>query len=99
MITILWLIFTLLFLILGIFHFVQAKKKMPKFELPKRPGDGQGGVRVLGADIDQLTKDLANSFNTHIESLNKSNKRMNVIQGFGYVLASITALVSMCLTL
>mgnify|MGYP001559400076 FL=1 len=98
-ITILWLIFTLLFFGLAIFHFLQARKKIPQFQQSKRPGAGMGSVKILGMDIDQLTTDLANGFNTHIDELNQSNKLINIIQGVGYSLAALTAVFSMYLTI
>jgi len=98
-ISILWLIFTLLFLALSIFHFVQARKKIPNYEQQRRPGANQGSVSILGEDIDQQTANLANGLNTHIKELNNSNKKINIIQGIGYLLAFLTALFSMYLTI
>lgn len=96
---ILWLIFTLLFLGLAIFHFLQARKKISQFQQSKRPGAGIGSVKFLGMDLDQLTTDLADGFNTHIDELNQSNMLINIIQGVGYSLAALTALFSMYLTI
>ena len=72
---------------------------MPKFNQLKRPGSSHGSVKILGMDVDQLTKNLGNDFNNHIEILNNSNKINNIIQGFGYMLASLTALFSMYLSI
>ena len=58
-----------------------------------------GSVKILSMDIDQLTTDLVNGFNTHIDELNQSNKIINIIQGTGYSLAALTALFSMYLTI
>lgn len=98
-ILILWLIFTLLFLALAIFHFLEARKKIPYYDQLKRPGAGMGSVKILGMDIDQLTINLADGFNSHIDKLNRSNKVINIVQGLGYSLASLTALFSMFLTI
>lgn len=96
---ILWLILTLMFLVLAIFHFIQARKKILHYEHSKRPGAGVGSVKILGMDTDQLTANLVNGLNSHIDELNCSNKAINLVQGIGYFLASLTALFSMCLTI
>ena len=96
-ITILWILFALLFLGLAMFHFFQSQKKVPHFQQSKRPGANRGSVKILGMDIDQLTTNLVNGFNTYIDELNRSNKATNIIQGVGYMLASLTALFSMYL--
>jgi len=58
-----------------------------------------GSVKILGMDIDQLTSNLADGFNSHIDELNRSNKIINIVQGIGYSLASLTTLFSMYLTI
>jgi hypothetical protein len=96
-ISILWLIFALLFLSFAIFHFRQARKHMPYFQLTKRPGAGT--VRVCSMDIDQPIIDLSNDLNSYIAEFNRSNKIINIIQGIGYLSAFFTALLSMYLTI
>ncbi len=72
---------------------------MPKYKQLKRPGSSHGSVKILGMDVDQLTKNLEIDFNNHIEILNNSNKINNIIQGVGYILASLTAFFSMYLSI
>ena len=94
MLSIVWLIFTVLFLVLGCFHWRASGKSIPPFQVSERPLAKQGFVGILGADVDKPLKDFARDFNSYLDHYNKSSRRQNMFQAFGYFLASATALFS-----
>lgn len=96
-ISIIWLIFTILFFILGRYHWSISKKFIEPFKLSERPWKNSGSVQILGADIDQPIKDFSENFNNYLAEQNKLSVRQNRISAFGYWLASLTAFVSMVL--
>jgi len=94
MLSIIWLIFAFLFLVLGCFHWRASGKIIPPFQVSGRPLDRQVTVKIAGADIDKPLKDFAHDFNSYLDHYNKSSRRQNRIQAVGYFLASATALFS-----
>ena len=98
-ISIIWLVFVVLFFMLGLYHWNVAKTNVPPFNLSERPGKDMGSVKILGSDIDQPVKDFANDFNEHLTAQNELSKKQNRRSAYGYWLASLTALVSLFLGL
>lgn len=96
-ISIIWLIFVILFFILGWYHWGTSKKVIEPFKPSERPLKNSGSVKILGADVDQPIKDFSKNFNEYLAEQNKLSKRQNRISAFGYWLASLTAFVSMAL--
>lgn len=94
-----WAIFTILFLVLGCAHWSDAKTEIPQFKLSERPGQASASITVLGADIDQPIKNFTSEFNKYLETQNESSRISNRRAAYGYFLASLTAVVSMCLEL
>ncbi len=94
-ISILWIIFTLLFFFLGLRHWNISKESIPQFKISKRPLAHSGSVKILGADVDQPIKDFANNFNSYLDEQNKTSKNQNRSSAFGYWLASLTAVASL----
>ena len=99
MITIIWLIFTVLFFILGGYHWSISKKRVEPFKLSGRPMENSGSVSVLGTDVDQPIKDFSKNFNDYLVKQNKLFTRQNWASAIGYWLAALTSLVSMFLGL
>lgn len=94
MLSIIWLIFAVLFFVLGYFHWRASGKIIPSFQVSGRPFDKQVSVKIAGADVDKPLKDFARDFNSYLDHYNESSRRQNRIQAFGYFLASATALFS-----
>jgi len=99
MLSIIWLIFSILFLILGCFHWKASRKSIPPFQVSERPLAKQASVGILGADVDKPLRDFAHDFNSYLDHYNKSSRRQNRIGACGYFLASAAALFSMFLTM
>ncbi len=104
MIPVIWLIFTALFLVLGIFHWIASRKVIPHFQVSVRPYmQPSSGIQVIakigGADIDKPLEDFVSEFNSYLDDYNQSQRRQNRLQAFGYFLASATALYSLFLFL
>jgi hypothetical protein len=94
MLFIVWLIFAVLFLVLGCFHWKASRRNVPPFEVSERPLAKQASIGILGADVDKPLRDFARDFNSYLDHYNKSSRRQNRIGAFGYFLASATALFS-----
>lgn len=94
-----WLIFTLIFIGLSIFHFIESKRKVAPFQVSKRPLDGVVTIETGGSDIDKPLKDFAKDFNKYLYYYNSSVSRQNLFAGFGYLLAALVAIFSMVLGL
>lgn len=93
MITAIWLILTILFLIPAAFHLVTSTNTVSHFSMTKRGIKGVDvRVKVAGVDIDQPLQDFIHDFNSYIDYYNKSSKIQNIIQSTGYFLASGTSI-------
>jgi hypothetical protein len=98
-ISIIWLVFAVLFFVLGLYHWNVAKMDIPPFKLSERPGKDMGSIKILGADIDQPVKDFVDDFNKHLTNQNELSKKQNRRSAYGYWLAALTALVSLFIVL
>ena len=96
-ISIIWLIFVVLFFLLGLYHRNVSRKDIPPFQVTERPGKNWATIDMLGADVDQLIKDFVQDFNNYLDEQNKLSKKQNQRSAYGYWLASLTALLSMFL--
>jgi len=97
-ISIIWLVFALLFFLLGRHHWRVSKDSIPPFVVQERPGKRQGSsMKVFGADIDQPIKDFADDFNVYLKERNDASARSNRRSACGYWLASLAAIVSLVL--
>ena len=103
MLHLIWLIFAALFLSLGIFHWITSRNIIPHAPVPERPfyknGPIQVNVTIAGSDELQPLKDFVNEFNSYIDHYNQSQHRQNILQAFGYLLASAVSLFSFFLVL
>ncbi len=95
LISIIWLIFTVLFSYLSYFHYQQSRVAYPHFEVTEIKG-----IKIMAGDmsIEQPLKDFANKFNEYLDKQNKSNKKQHKLTGFGYLAASFIAFISFLLT-
>jgi len=96
-ISIIWLVFTFIFVKLGRSHWEQSKRVIPKLEVKKLLGGGSD-ITKGGVSIEKPFQDFANEFNNnYLEQQNKSNFEANRNAAFGYFVASLTSLFAVVL--
>lgn len=94
-ISIIWLIFSILFFSLAGFHFVESQHTIPKIEVRRYPSEDIVSVKIVGVPIEQRLFDFGDDFNKFVNNLNESNRKANLYAGFGYILAGFTAVISL----
>jgi len=95
--SVIWLIFAALFLVLGVWHLSESKSATPPFELTERAYAELGTVNMLGSDVDEKIEDFVDDFNEYLSDQNKASKKVNQLAAFGFFVAALTALFSMFL--
>lgn len=85
-----WIGFVIIFLCLAFYHFNKTRQKIGPFKNKGTLGSTNGLTVGL--------KEFVIDFNEYITEVNKNNKISNVIAGVGYLVASLTALVSFYIT-
>ncbi len=96
---IVWIIFFILFLLLGQWHLRQANRNMPHIKVNARPMDRpgstiQGSIIIKGSDLDQPCKDFVDEFNQYVDAQNTSSRKAHRSTAFGYALAATTSFFS-----
>ena len=94
-ITIIWAIFTLLFLCLGIINIFAAYRNIPPFQI--KWGGSVGAVS--GVTVHTGFKNFVKDFNSYLDKQNRSIRFQNWLAAIGYFAASLTAFFSMFLTI
>ncbi len=94
-ISIIWLIFTLLFSYLSYYHYDQSKITYPEFKVTELPGPDIMFNRV---SITKPLKDFTEGFNEYLHNQNTSNAKQNRMSARGYLAAALTALISLILS-
>ena len=94
-----WIIFTLIFVMLSIFHFNKSGKKVSYFQVTERPMDKNVTIKIAGSELDEPLKNFVADFNSYIDSYNKSTSLQNRFAAFGYIVAALIALLSFLLEL
>jgi len=92
--SILWLLFTILFAILGRFFWMESRKSFPPFELTPRRGASWGTVEILGTSLDKPLEDFAAKFNAYLQDQNSASVRVNRAAAYSSLLAAATSLAS-----
>ncbi len=95
--SVIWLIFSVLFLVLGLYHFKLSKFNIAPFAVPERLGVIRDSVKKIGFDPDEPIRDFITNFNLYLNNHNRSSRRQNIAAACGYWLASIIAVISMIL--
>jgi hypothetical protein len=95
-VSIIWLVFMFIFVILGFSHLKKSKQEIPNFKITKVLSSGADAeIKVGGVSIEKPFQDFANEFNNkYLEQQNKSNREANRIAAWGYFVASLTSLFS-----
>ena len=94
-ISVLWLIFAVLFFLLALHHRAESKRTIPKMEVRRYESDDTTKIARGGVPIEQRLIDFVDDFNKHLDDQDKSNRKANLCAFYGYLLAGLTALVSM----
>lgn len=104
-ITILWAIFSIMFFGLALFSFKMSKQKENQIKLPEYYEAKFGGKlaentnRLMLSSVDKYINDFNEKINKFVTNFNRYNKKMNKIQMMGYLVACITSIVSLGLTI
>ena len=94
-ITIIWIIFALLFFGLACFHYHASNQAIPHFVAKPTSGVGAiDGIPVAKSGFKKFIPEL----NSYIDNQNESNRKQNTMALIGYLLACITAILSAVLT-
>lgn len=88
---ILWIIFSIIFLALAIFHFYQSTRNIPKLK-------NKGGIKAFNGIKLGMTE-FVEDFGLYVDNNNKTNRITNIIAGTGYLVALCTSIYSYCLSL
>jgi hypothetical protein len=93
-----WLAFALIFIALAAYHFYLTTQSVPSFKIVPRPLTQVPGLQLnlqfAGADLDQPIRDFVAEFNAYVVNQNVSSRTTNLVSGWGYVLAFLTAVLS-----
>ncbi len=94
-----WIVFTLIFIMLSIFHFINSGIKVSKFQVRGRPMGGNVIMRIAGSELDEPLRNFVADINSYIKSYNKSTSIQNRVAAFGYTIAALIAFLSFLLEL
>jgi hypothetical protein len=86
-----WIVFSVIFLILSIFHLYQSTQNIPK---PENKAHVKS-INGLNLGISEFVLD----FNKYLEKLNNDNRKINIITCIGYLIACLTSIYSYYLSL
>ena len=89
LISITWLIFTIIFFSFGYHHWQVSKNNISPFPIPHS--------NKIEKNVNQALVDFGTIINYHVFGMNKLSTRQNHIAAFGYWAAAATAVFSMCL--
>ena len=93
--SIIWGVFTLVFLALGCFQWKMAGKSISRFQVRQNIPEGVEFKINLGyVDFNEFV----GNFNNYIDYYNRTSKQQNKTQAIGYWVASLTALFSLVLS-
>lgn len=81
-----WLIFFIIFIFFGIYHFCRSKKNISKI-VSKAQVKGINGLN-LGI------KDFIDDFNNYVDELNRDNYKINLWTSIAYITNALIALFS-----
>jgi len=94
-ISIFWLIFAVLFFYLAWLHWAKSKQTIPKIEVRKYKSDDTTTIARGGVPIEQRLIDFGDDFNKYLDDQDESSRKANLYACYGYLLAGLTAFVSM----
>ncbi len=89
MLIIIWIIFAMMFLGLGMWHWIMSGKKVLHIDTTQRPTIPgiTYSATIGGMDIDQPIKDFVAEFNKYVDNNNQMSSKVNKMQAIGYWVA------------
>jgi hypothetical protein len=93
-----WLIFGLVFLVLGVVHFYLIFQSIKQFPGATVEPIGLDAVFISEVSLDNVNKALekfTRDINEYIDNYNKSSRNQNIFATLGYLAASFLSFVSM----
>ena len=81
-----WIIFSIIFIGLALFHFFQSRKKI-------KPIESKAKVKSING-LNLGIAEFIDDFNFYIGEINKQNKKMNIATSIGYFAAFLTSVYS-----
>jgi len=100
LIGVIWLIFSLIFFGMAGFHYYLSRQSAPDFETIALNGCRNGicvESSIGGVSLDKPLQDFAAKFNGYLHEQNNTSTLENLAAMAGYILAGLTALVSLFL--
>lgn len=102
--SVIWLAFAFLFFVLGRWHWTEAEKSIPPFEVTRRAYELSGSgfqleIDVGGTPLDQPFENFAEDFNEYLEERNRTASASHRRAAWGYFLAGAMAVASLLLGL
>ena len=97
-ISVIWLIFGVLFLVISGLHWTMSRFVMPALERTKRPAEDQMSIQISGMDVDEPLDAFVSDFNKYVSVQNGVSRKANLMSAAGYLLAALTAFYSIRLT-
>ena len=94
---VIWAVFAVVFLALGIFHWNMRNKSISYLQLRERQLPEGVTIKAEIAGVDFV--DFADKFNRYIGYYNQTTRKQHKIQAIGYWVAAATALFSLAITL
>ena len=79
-----------------------ATMKIKHFKILRLTGEQDGvniEVNVGRGSIDRPTEELERQINNFVDNFNTTNKKTNYAQGTGYIIAFLTSVISLFLTI
>ena len=92
-----WAVFSIMFIILGFFHWNLKGKSISHFRLTEKQMPKGITVKAVIAGTDIV--EFATKFNDYIDHYNQTARGQHKAQAIGYWIASATALFSLAITL
>ena len=99
---IIWLIFTVFFLLLGVYFWWRSRQKIRRLNLdeqlaqPTSP-EVVGRIPVFDSPIIKMLGDFVDEFNKYIDDYNRLSCKTNVFAASSFFLAGLTSLVALVL--
>ena len=98
-IAIIWALFFVIFVSLGIYHFIQSRKKFPLFEIEVEEIEIGSFYNRTAAANEERIEIFLEKFNEYISKFNTHSKEANKAAYYGYFVSSIICIISVLLEL
>ncbi len=95
MLAVVWFVFAGMFFVVAGIHFRQSRERVPGMELFRADETGlDERVDAFARGMVRRPNELVRNLNGFIGDLNESNRRVNLVETFGYGAAGLTAVLS-----